>query len=156
MKKVQSAKNIDKTLDELYKRYKQRTTTYDPSREYAEHKSRELLTRNNAPKAHKHSLTDETNIKKYRNGISKNGKYMTEGDFAKYYKETREYTPQSNVELDTTILLHRIDRARYKKEEMPVKKHNDVKRKLKAEAIKSSAKVPEQKPILKNKISKAK
>ena len=156
MKKVQSGRNTEKTLDELYKRYENRTSTYDRSREYAEQKSRELSTRSNAPKSYKLSSSDGVNIKKYKNGIAGNRKYMTEGDFANYYKATREYTPQANVELDTTILLQKIDRARYKKESVLPKKKNDIKRKLKAEALRSSANVLAPKQSVKKQISKAK
>lgn len=158
MKKVQSEKNTDKTLDELFRRYRQGTTTYDRSREYAEQKSRELSARSTAPRSYKRSNADKTSFDKYRNGNSTNGKYMTEGDFANYYKETREYTPQSNVELDTMILLQKIDRARYKKDEAPLKKpkNDTIKRKLKLEASKASASVPDIKPIAKRPNSKAK
>lgn len=158
MKKVQSDKNAEKTLDELFRRYRQSTTTYDHSKEYAEHKSRELSARSEAPKSYKRSSADGMNFNKYRNGTSTKGKYMTEGDFANYYKETREYTPQSNVELDTVILLQKIDRARYKKDGSSNQKpKNDIiKRKLKLEANRASASVPGIKPIAKRPNSKAK
>lgn len=156
MKKVHSGRNTDKTLDELYKRYENRSSSYDRSREYAEQKSREITTRSTAPKSYKISNGEGLDIKQFKSGVEGGRRYMTEGDFAKYYKATREYTPQTNVELDTMILLQKIDRARYKQDGVPSKKKSDVKKKLKAEAMRSSANVPPPQPTLKKKISKAK
>lgn len=140
MKKVQSSAKQDKALDELRKRYEDRGRNYNDSPEYAEQKSREILTRSVAPKSYKISGGAE-DIGRYKSGAEGNKKYMTEGDFADYYKATREYTPEANVELDTTVLLQKIDRDRYKKNENKVKaKKNDVKAKLKAEADRTNPK----------------
>ena len=133
MKKVQNAAKKDSALDELYKRYDHRTTAFDRSPEAAQQKTREIETRTVAPKSYKVSAKNSENLKKYKNGLAGSRKYMTDGDFANYYKATREYTPDSNVELDTTVLLQRIDRARYKNINNK-KEKNDVRSKLVAEA----------------------
>ncbi len=141
MKKVQSSKNQDRVIDELCKRYENRGTNYDRSPAYAEQKTREIATRAIAPKSYKISNDGAKHLHEYKNGVSKKGNYMTDGDFADYYKANREYTPESNAELDTVILLQRIDRARYKKENMKMHtEKNDIKAKLKAEAERSNPK----------------
>ena len=143
MKRVQNATSQEKALNELYKRYDKRGMTYDRSPEYTEQKSREISTRTTAPKSYKISASGVDNLKKFKNGVAGKRKYMTDGDFARYYKASREYTPEANVELDTTILLQKIDRARYKKEKAPMKTDkNDIKKKLKAEADRSNPKRP--------------
>lgn len=134
MKKVQKNAKQDRALDELYKRYENRGRSYDRSPAYAEQKSREINTRTVAPKSYKISSGSVENLQKYKNGISGGRKYMTYGDFASYYESTRDYTPEANVELDTTVLLQKIDRDRYKKTKIMKAKRNDVKAKLKAEA----------------------
>lgn len=60
----------------------------------------------------------------------------------KTYKATRDYTPKSNVNLDTVVLLQRMDQARYgKKNNMKSNSgKNDVKSKLQAQADKSNPK----------------
>ena len=60
----------------------------------------------------------------------------------KTYKATRDYTPKSNVNLDTVVLLQRMDQARYgKKNNMKSNSgKNDVKTKLQAQADKSNPK----------------
>lgn len=143
MKRVQNATSQEKALNELYKRYDKRGMTYDRSPEYTEQKSREISTRTTAPKSYKISASGVDNLKKFKNGVAGKRRYMTDGDFARYYKASREYTPEANVELDTTILLQKIDRARYKKEKAPMKTDkNDIKKKLKAEADRSNPKRP--------------
>ena len=139
MKKVQNAEKRENAIDELCKRYEERGHSYDRSPEYAEQKTREIETRTTAPRSYKLSSGNASDLKKFKNGVAGNRKYMTDGDFAAYYKSTREYTPDSNVELDTVVLLQRIDRARYKDKKMKPKK-NDVKAKLKAEADRSNPK----------------
>jgi hypothetical protein len=139
MKKVQNAEKRENAIDELCKRYEERGRSYDRSPEYAEQKTREIETRTTAPRSYKLSSGNASELKKFKNGVAGNRRYMTDGDFAAYYKATREYTPDSNVELDTTVLLQRIDRARYKDKKMKPKK-NDVKAKLKAEADRSNPK----------------
>lgn len=141
MRKVQSSEKQGRAIDELCKRYENRGTNYDRSPEYAEQKTREIATRAIAPKSYKISHSDAEHLHKYKNGVSTKGKYMTDGDFADYYKANREYTPESSVELDTAILLQRIDRARYKKENMKMHtEKNDIKAKLIAEAERSNPK----------------
>ena len=143
MKRVQNATSQEKALNELYKRYDKRGMTYDRSPEYTEQKSREISTRTTAPKSYKISASGVDNLKKFKNGVAGKRRYMTDGDFARYYKASREYTPEANVELDTTILLQKIDSARYKKEKAPMKTDkNDIKKKLKAEADRSNPKRP--------------
>ena len=64
----------------------------------------------------------------------------------KTYKATREYTPDTNVELDTTVILQEIDQARYSKKDN-MKKSNDIKSKLQAEADRTNPKkAPTQAP----------
>lgn len=60
----------------------------------------------------------------------------------KTYKATREYTPDANVELDTTVILQEIDQARYGKKDNINKKENknDIKSKLQAEADRTNPK----------------
>lgn len=141
MKKVQDATKQDKALNELCKRYEDRGRNYNDSPEYAEQETREILTRSVAPKSYKISGGNVSNLHKYKNGVAGGRKYMTEGDFANYYKATREYTPEANVELDTTVLLQKIDRDRYKKNAINTKtEKNDVKAKLRAEANRSNPK----------------
>lgn len=148
MKRVQNATSQEKALDELYKRYDRRGVTYDRSPEYTEQKSREINARTIAPKSYKISAGGADNLKKFKNGVAGKRRYMTDGDFAKYYKASREYTPEANVELDTTILLQKIDRARYKKEKAPMKTDkNDIKKKLKAEADKTNPKTTVKKQV---------
>lgn len=149
MKKVQSSAKQDKALDELYKRYEDRGSTYDSSPAYAEQKSREMNTRASAPRSYKLSSGNAETLKKYKNGVSGARKYMTDRDFANYYRANREYTPGSNVELDTTILLQKIDRERYNKKDAPIPKSekNDIKAKLKREANRVNPKNGKARPV---------
>lgn len=133
-------KKNDKALNELYKRYEDRGKSYNQSPEYAEQESREINARTIAPKSYKISAGKAQNLHKYKNGTAGSRKYMTEGDFANYYRSTREYTPDSNVELDTTVILQRIDRDRYKKNKNMKTEKNDVKAKLRAEANRANPK----------------
>ena len=139
MKEVQNAKVQKKARDELYRRYEHRGTTYDKSPEYAEQKSREISARAYAPKSYKIS-GGAADLKKYKNGVSLARRYMTDEDFADYYKSTREYSsPQANVEIDTPILLQRVDVNKHKKNNMKSEK-NDIRKKLKLEADRNNPK----------------
>ncbi len=112
--------------------------TYDRNPSRAPVESRE---KGSNIRSYKISSRNATDLRKYKNGVSGKRRFMTEGDFATYYKATREYTPEANVELDTTILLQKIDRARYKKESIPVKtQKNDIKKKLREEADRNNPK----------------
>ena len=105
--------------------------------------------RANARKSYKISGQSINELRKYKNGAGGIRKNITEGDFADYYKATREYTPESNVELDTLVLLQRMDQARYtKKDAMNTKNdRNDVKSKLKAEADRNNPKIAKGKNL---------
>ena len=113
MKKVQNAKGQERALDELYRRYEDRGMTYE--RGAAE-------------------------PKKHENGVSSARRYMTDGDFADQYRANREYAPEANVELESTILLQKIDRTNSKKKPYMKSKKNDIKKKLKAEADRNNPK----------------
>lgn len=143
MKKVHNAGNSERALDELFERYERRGANYNGSPEYNEQKTREINMRANARKSYKISGQSINELRKYKNGAGGIRKNITEGDFADYYKATREYTPESNVELDTLVLLQRMDQARYtKKDAMNTKNdRNDVKSKLKAEADRNNPKI---------------
>lgn len=143
MKKVHNAGNSERALDELFERYERRGSNYNGSPEYNEQKTREINMRANARKSYKISGQSINELRKYKNGAGGIRKNITEGDFADYYKATREYTPESNVELDTLVLLQRMDQARYtKKDAMNTKNdRNDVKSKLKAEADRNNPKI---------------
>lgn len=143
MKKVHNAGNSEKALDELFERYERRGANYNGSPEYNEQKTREINMRANARKSYKISGQSVNELRKYKNGDGRARKNITEDDFADYYKATREYTPESNVELDTLVLLQRMDQARYTKKDAMNKKNdrNDVKSKLKAEADRNNPKI---------------
>lgn len=61
-------------------------------------------------------------------------------------KTKREYTPDNNVELDTTVILQGIDQVRYGKKDNMNKDNyrNDVKSKLKAQADKTNPKIHDE------------
>lgn len=144
MKKVQNANGQGKALDELYRRYEHRGMTYDNSPEYAEQKSREMSTRAYAPKSYKIS-GGTADLKKYKNGVSGARRYMTDKDFADYYRASREYAPRANVELESTILLQKIDRSKSKNKTNMKNEKNDIKKKLRAEADRNNPKGLSQK-----------
>jgi len=134
MSKVQNAERQKKALDELYRRYEDRGMTYESDSV----KKRSL---EGASRTYRISEKGKESLKKHKNGVAGSRKHISDKDFANYYRASREYTPQSNVELDTTILLQKIDRARYKKEKAPMKDNKkDIKRMLKAEADKNNPK----------------
>ena len=149
MKKVHNAGNSERALDELFERYERRGANYNGSPEYNEQKTREINMRANARKSYKISGQSINELRKYKNGAGGIRKNITEGDFADYYKATREYMPESNVELDTLVLLQRMDQARYtKKDAMNTKNdRNDVKSKLKAEADRNNPKIAKGKNL---------
>ncbi len=141
MKKVQRSAKQDTALDELYKRYEDRGNNYNKSPEYAEQESRALLTRSSAPKSYR--VVGGTDLKKYKSGVSVSGRYMTEGDFATYYRANRDYTPDSSTSLDEAVVLDGIDRERYKnKNKINNNKmdRKDVKAQLIAEAQRANPK----------------
>ena len=145
MKKLQKATQKTSALNELYKRYEDRGATYDRSPENAEQKSREINARTGALRSSvaRKGITD---LKKYRNGVSGSRRYMTEGDFASYYKATREYTPDANVELGAPILLKKVDKTKRNTEQaLNTKKKIDVKNKLIKEADRANPKPFERK-----------
>ena len=146
MKKVQRVTQNASALDELYKRYENHGATYDSSPEYAEQKSREINARTGALRSSA-MRKGVTNLEKYRNGVFGTRKYMTEGDFARYYKATREYTPEANVELGKPILLKKVDKIKRSTEQsLPTKKKLDVKKKLLKEADRTNPKNLAKKP----------
>ena len=145
MKKVQKATQKTSALNELYKRYEDRGATYDRSPEYAEQKSREINARTGALRSSvaRRGVTD---LKQYRNGVFGTRRYMTERDFASYYKATREYMPDANVELGAPILLKKVDKTRRNTEQaLNTQKKIDVKKKLMKEADRANPKAFERK-----------
>ena len=145
MKEVQKAKKHGKALDELFERYENLSANYDRTPEYAEQKTREITMRADVQKSFKLSGRDVDDLREYKNGVA--NKRSDKEDFASYYKSTRKYIPEYGVELDTTVLLQRMDQVRYgKKDNMNNKNDkNDVKSKLKAEADKNNPKVQKNK-----------
>ena len=111
MKKVQNVANNDSTLKELCERYENRGRTYSRSPESTEQKSREISTRTRAPKSYK--ISGGENLHNYKSGVSGSKKYMTENDFERYYKSRRDFVPNSNIEVDISMELSKVDRDRY-------------------------------------------
>ncbi len=143
MKKVQNGAGKDSALDELCKRYETRGRNYSKSPEYAEQESRENLTRTVAPRSYKVSGGAGRDVSEFKSGVSGKRRYMTDADFAEYYRSSREYTPDANVELDTVVLLHRMDRNRYEKKKytaVPKVEKKDIKAELKREADRANPK----------------
>ena len=75
----------------------------------------------------------------------------------KVYRVDREYMPQAKTQLDTTVVLEGIDRARYGKKDDMNKNNdkNDVKSKLQAQADKVNPKA-EQKQVKEKSLQKKK
>ena len=74
----------------------------------------------------------------------------------KVYRTNREYMPKAKTQLDTTVVLEGIDRARYgKKDNMNNNNKNDVKSKLQAQADKANPKT-EQKQVKNKNLQKKK
>ena len=147
MNEVQNGANKESALDELCKRYASRGRRYSKSREYAEQESRENLTRTVAPRSYKVSGGAGRDVSEFKSGVSGKRRYMTDADFAQYYKSSREYTPDANVELDTVVLLHRMDRNRYEKKKYTVQpkvEKKDVGAELRREADKANPKTPKK------------
>ena len=141
MKEVQRSAKQDTALDELYKRYEDRGNHYNKSPEYAQQESRARSSRSVAMKSYR--VVGETDPRKYKSGVSGNGKYMTEGDFTTYYRASRDYTPSSSTSLDEDVVLDGIDRERYKNKNKINNnrmKRNDVKAQLIAEADRTNPK----------------
>lgn len=132
MKKVHNAEGKDRAFNELYNRYNNREATYDKSPEYAEQRSREIDASLNSTR------TDADALKNRGRGKG----YMTDKDFASYYKATREYTPKSNVELDKTILLNKVEDGSKSKggalKLTPESRRDFIRKRLTAEAAKNN------------------
>lgn len=135
MKKVQNSAFKDSAYDELCERYENRARTYSKSPESAELKSREILTRATAPKSYKVLKSSLNERNKYKNGVEGNERFMTESDFANYYRANRDYTPSSNIEDDSTSSLQAIENKRYRRNTPePQAAEKGVKNKLLREA----------------------
>lgn len=135
MKKVQNSAFKDSAYDELCERYENRARTYSKSPESAELKSREILTRSVAPSSYKVSRRTVDERNRYKNGVEGNERFMTESDFASYYRANRDYTPTSNIEDDSTASLQAIENTRYRRNApAPKTAEKGVKNKLLREA----------------------
>lgn len=139
MKKVQNAKEHGKALNELYRRYEHRGMTYDDGSNSAARRGSSESDNAYASKSYKISGR-AADLRKYKNGVSGTGRHMTDKDFADYYKASREYAPKANVELESTILLQKIDKPKSKNKMNMKNDKNDIKKKLKAEADRNNPK----------------
>ena len=124
MSKVQNGAKNDRALDELCKWYEGRG-----------------VNRGADPKktgSHAASIPEGTPAQQ---------KYVSSGDFVDYYNNCRDYTPEPNVQFDTTVVLQKMEREGYeknKKNEAQVHKstyRDDMKERLLSEARESSREV---------------
>lgn len=97
------------SVAELYNRYRKRNDIYHASAEFTDQESREILTRTIAPDSYRISGAMSESVEKYRNGNDGGRKYMTSGDFAAYYNEKRDYTPEPNADLGSAIAIQRAN-----------------------------------------------
>lgn len=124
MSKVQNGAKNDRALDELCKRYEGRSASRS---------------------ANSKNPSDQT--AKLPKVMPDKQKYVSSGDFVDYYNNCRDYTPEPNVQFDTTVVLQKMEREGYeknKKAEAQVRKssyRDDVKEKLLSEARESSREV---------------
>jgi hypothetical protein len=145
MAKVQNAKEPKKALNELYKRYEGRGMTFDRSREHLK-KVKSGLDENHSKIAS--ASKTGANPQKSKNGIPTKG-FITDKEFADRFRASREYVPKANVDLETTILLQKVNKSKLDKAAIPVKsKKNDIRKKLMAEANRNNPKTPSQKKTM--------
>lgn len=143
MAKVQNAKEPKKALNELYKRYEGRGMTFDRGRQHLA-KDKGDVDKGRYSEIKNASKTG-ANTQKSKNGTPTKG-FITDKEFADRFKASREYVPKANVDLETTILLQKIDKSKLDKGAIPVKsKRNDIRKKLMAEANRNNPKTPSQK-----------
>ena len=92
MSKVQNGAKNDRALDELCKRYEGRG-----------------VNRGTDPKK------ADSRTASVPEGMPTQRKYVSGGDFVNYYNNCRDYTPEPNVQFDTTVVLQKIEREGYEK-----------------------------------------
>ena len=86
-------------------------------------------------------------------------KRITDSEFVDYYNSYRDYTPGPNVQFDTTVVLQKIDRERYKKsrKDAPSAQRSaieDIKDQLKKEADASKSAVGKTVTVKENGVEK--
>ena len=124
MNKVQNGAKNDTALDELCKRYENRGINQNADPKNAKKDNRETFEKKNGGQ-----------------------KYVSGGDFVDYYNNCRDYTPEPNVQFDTTVVLQKIDREKYEKsrraetQDPRASARKDIKEKLAKEAQVSSRNV---------------
>lgn len=128
MKQVQNGASNKGALDELHRRNEHRTEAFDRSPEFAEQRMRELASRSLASKTYKVSSVEFSELQKYKNGVSGKGAYMTEHDFANRYRAKRQYIPEAKVEIDSIMVLNKIEEDRYKKTKARPKRQAESKK----------------------------
>ena len=130
MAKVHNAKESKKALNELFKRYEGRGMTYDRSREnVGKGKSEDY--KKNSTKTQALS-NGSLNSPERKNGAPKK-EFITDKEFADRFRASREYVPKANVDLETTILLQKVNKAKNEKGAIPIKsKKSDICRVRKA------------------------
>lgn len=142
MKQNHNGAEENKALDELYERYENRGRNYGASKFATEQAAREIKAHSASKKAYRAKMDVAARLSDYRSGIEGAKTYMTEGDFADYYKDSRDYVPEKRSKLDTAVLLDGIDRERYERKAKPeAKQKGNVKEKLRAEADKVNPKI---------------
>ena len=155
MKKHHDSAN-EQALDELTKRNVKRGMNYHNGPEYAEHESREISRRTLAQKVGA-KQRDASSTDEYKSGLINGRRYMTDDDFADYYRSSREEAPIKNAHADTSVVLQKVDRERHEIKERRIRatsEKKDVRAELKraadrvnpkqqGESIKSSSKPKE-------------
>lgn len=119
MNKVQNSAKNDKALDELCKRYEGRSANRGANSKKS----------GNTEQGTKAPLASQ--------------KPISGGEFVDYYNNYRDYTPEPNVQFDTTVVLQKIEREKYEKSkrsetQAPASSKEGVKEKLISEAKESS------------------
>ena len=133
MDKVQKSAKNDKALDELCKRYEGRSANRGANPQKASDRTAKM------PK-----VTPDDQ------------KYVSSGDFVDYYNNCRDYTPEPNVQFDTTVVLQKIERESYEKSKHTetgagkTTYRDDVKKKLASEARASRSDVGKTVTVVQN------
>lgn len=145
MAKVHNAKEEERALNELFKRYEGRGMTYDRSREGVgksnDDRKRSLAGASSASNG-------GLNSQRRKNGASKK-EHITDKEFAARFKASREYVPKANVDLERTILLQKVAKPKSEKGAIPIKsKKSDIRKKLMAQANRNNPKTPSQKKTM--------
>lgn len=142
MKKHHDSANEDRALDELSKRNVKRGMNYHNGPEYAEHESQEISRRILTQKSGANQR-DASSTEKYKSGLVNGRRYMTDDDFADYYRSNREEAAVKNAHADTSVILQKVDRERHEIKEHRVRatsEKKDVRAELKIAADKANPK----------------